>query len=106
MVLAFTMIGKPFLLSVVLIVAKFDSLDHLILSVCCLSACFVIISQSHGYFIEFSYWAKNGQPPFVLSLFLSFVQIWGSCSYEKKSVIQAAQKGVAYSEEKLNQKGD
>ncbi len=28
-VLTFTIIGEPFLLSVVLIVAKFDSLDHL-----------------------------------------------------------------------------
>ena len=77
------MVGKPFLLSVGLIVAKFDSLDHLTLSVCCQSACLVIISQSYGYFIKFSYWAKNGQLRFVLSLFLSFGQIRGWCSYKK-----------------------
>ena len=76
------MVGKPFLLSVVIIVAKFDSLNHLALSVCCTSACFLIISQSYGYFIKFSYWVKNGQLRFVLSLFLSFGQIWGSYSYK------------------------
>ncbi len=32
---------------------KFDSLDHPTLSVCCTSACFVTISQSYGYFVNF-----------------------------------------------------
>ena len=42
------------MLSVVLIVEEFDSLDHLTLSVCWQSACFLIISQSYGYFMRFS----------------------------------------------------
>ncbi len=52
------------------------------ISVCCQFACFVIISQSYVYFIKFSYWSKNGQPWFVLSMFLSFGQIWGWCSFK------------------------
>ncbi len=62
----------------------------LTLSVCCQSACFVIISQSYGYFIKFSYLAKNGKLRFVLRLFFSFGKIWSSCSCKivliKKSV--------------------
>ena len=49
---------------------------------CGQSAFFVIISQSHGYFISFLFWPWNCQPWFVPSLFLRFGKIGSSCSYK------------------------
>ena len=51
-----------------LIVAKFDFLDHLTLSLCFQSACFEIISQSYGYFVNF-----HVEPEMVgLGMFLAY----------------------------------